>query len=83
MEIATVKEVANYFKLTNSTVYKLATAGKLSAFRIGNSWRFDMDQIMRQVEETKGAGRQKAEVGAGKRQTRSKKANASETAPAK
>jgi len=51
MKIVTAKEVADFLKLTDSTVYNLATTGKLAAFRIGNSWRFDMDQIMQQIKE--------------------------------
>lgn len=60
MKIVTAKEVADFLKLTDSTVYNLATEGKLPAFRIGNSWRFDMDQIMHQIKEAEGAGKQKA-----------------------
>jgi excisionase family DNA binding protein len=51
MKIVTAKEVADFLKLTDSTVYNLAMEGKLAAFRIGNSWRFDMDQIMHQIKE--------------------------------
>jgi excisionase family DNA binding protein len=60
MKIATAKEVAEFLKLTDSTVYNLATEGKLPAFRIGNSWRFDMDQIMQEIKEAKGVGKNKA-----------------------
>jgi excisionase family DNA binding protein len=67
MKIVTAKEVADFLKLTDSTVYNLATEGKLAAFRIGNSWRFDMDQIMQQIKE---AGKNKA----GERRQRSPKA---------
>jgi excisionase family DNA binding protein len=57
MKIVTAKEVADFLKLTDSTVYNLAMEGKLAAFRIGNSWRFDMDQILQQIKE---AGQEKA-----------------------
>ncbi len=60
MKIATAKEVADFLKLTDSTVYNLATEGKLPAFRIGNSWRFDMDQIMQEIKEAKRVGKTKA-----------------------
>lgn len=39
-EIMTVKEVAEFLKLTTITVYKLAKSKKLASFRIGNSIRF-------------------------------------------
>ncbi len=55
MKIATVKEVAAFLKLTESTVYTLAAEGKLSGFRIGNSWRFDMDEIVRKIQAAKEA----------------------------
>ena len=51
MKIATAKEVAQFLKLTESTVYTLAAEGKLFGFKIGNSWRFDMDEILRQIRE--------------------------------
>ncbi len=53
MKIVTAKEVASFLKLTESTVYTLASEGKLSGFRIGNSWRFDMDEIVEQIREAK------------------------------
>jgi len=59
MKIVTAKEVADFLKLTDSTVYNLATTGKLPAFRIGNSWRFDMDQIMQQIQEAHAGASQK------------------------
>lgn len=43
--IVTAKEISQYLKLSESTVYKLASAGELPGFKIGDSWRFDMDLI--------------------------------------
>ena len=60
MEIVTAKELASFLKLTESTVYTLAAEGKLPGFRIGNSWRFDMDEIMQQIQGAKEVGRKKA-----------------------
>jgi excisionase family DNA binding protein len=45
MNIVTVKELSKFLKISNSTIYKLASTGEIPAFRIGDSWRFDMDQI--------------------------------------
>jgi excisionase family DNA binding protein len=53
MKIATAKEVAHFLKLTESTVYSLTAEGKLPGFRIGNSWRFDMDEILQQIREAR------------------------------
>lgn len=60
MKIATAKEVAQFLKLTESTVYTLAAEGKLFGFKIGNSWRFDMDEILRQIMEANEERRRKA-----------------------
>ena len=48
MNILTADEVARLLKITKTTVYNLAAEGKISGFRVGNSWRFDMDEIMQQ-----------------------------------
>jgi excisionase family DNA binding protein len=58
MNIITVKELSKFLKISNSTIYKLASAGEIPAFRIGDSWRFDLDQIRGILEGDKpGAGR--------------------------
>ena len=51
--IITAKEVARYLKLTKSTIYKLASTGQLPGFKIGNSWRFDMNEILELIKEAK------------------------------
>jgi len=47
--IVTAKEISQYLKLSESTVYKLASAGELPGFKIGDSWRFDMDLIVSMI----------------------------------
>ena len=44
--IVTAKEISRYLKLSESTVYKLASTGEIPGFKIGDSWRFDMDLIV-------------------------------------
>ncbi len=68
MKIVTAKEVASFLKLTESTVYTLAAEGKLSGFRIGNSWRFDMDELMQQIQAAKDTKTEKGKASK-KRQT--------------
>ncbi len=51
--IVTAKELAKYLKLSDSTIYKLAFDGDLPGFKIGDSWRFDMDEVVRLIEKTK------------------------------
>ena len=43
--IMTATEVATYFKVHPTTIYKLLRCGKLPAFKIGTDWRFDRDAI--------------------------------------
>lgn len=35
VEILTIKEVADYLKLTEKTAYRLVAAGKLPGFKVG------------------------------------------------
>lgn len=53
-EILTIRQVANYLKVTERTIYRLAAAKKIPAFKVGGTWRFstsDIDQwIQRQSE---------------------------------
>jgi excisionase family DNA binding protein len=38
--ILTIKEVAEYLKVTERTIYRLAAAKKIPAFKVGGTWRF-------------------------------------------
>jgi len=51
--LVTAKEVGQYLKLTDSTIYKLASTGEIPGFRVGKSWRFDMDDIVKMVDRLK------------------------------
>lgn len=44
-QILTVKEVADYLKVNERTIYRLATEKKIPAFRVGASWRFKKDEV--------------------------------------
>jgi excisionase family DNA binding protein len=44
-EIMTVNELAEYLKVTPSTIYRLAKAGEIPAVRVGRSWRFKRELI--------------------------------------
>jgi excisionase family DNA binding protein len=53
--VLTVKEVCDLLQLQQSTIYKLAKEGRISAFKIDSEWRFRTDLIMRCIaENTKG-----------------------------
>nr|WP_243896945.1 helix-turn-helix domain-containing protein [Burkholderia pseudomallei] len=39
-EILTIKQVAEYLRVTERTIYRLAAAKKIPAFKVGGTWRF-------------------------------------------
>jgi excisionase family DNA binding protein len=50
-EIFTLDEVAAYLKVGKRTVYRLAAARKIPAFKVGGTWRFaraDIDSWIKQ-----------------------------------
>lgn len=44
-EIMTMDELAEYLKISKSTLYKLAVENKLPGTKIGKRWRFHKDAI--------------------------------------
>lgn len=54
--IVTAKEVGQFLKLTDSTIYKLAATGEIPGFKVGKSWRFDMEEIIKMVDHLKVSG---------------------------
>jgi excisionase family DNA binding protein len=48
-EILTIKEVASYLKVTERTIYRLAGAKKIPAFKVGGTWRFSRIDIARWI----------------------------------
>lgn len=53
-DIMTIKEVAEYLKLTEKTAYRLAAEGKIPGFKVGGAWRFRRRDIDRWIEEQQG-----------------------------
>jgi len=49
-QIMTVREVANYLKVNDRTIYRMAAAGKIPAFKVGASWRFKSEEISKWIE---------------------------------
>lgn len=50
-ELMTVEEIAEYMRLPQSTVYKLAQERKLPGFKVGRHWRFRREAVMQWVRE--------------------------------
>ncbi len=49
-DIMTIREVADYLKLTEKTAYRLAAEGKIPGFKVGGSWRFRRSEIEKWIE---------------------------------
>lgn len=53
--VLTIKEVAEYLKVNERTIYRLAASNELPGFRVGNAWRFkrsDLDDwMLKQTEQ--------------------------------
>lgn len=72
-EILTIKQVADYLKVTDRTIYRLAAAKKIPAFKIGGTWRFsraDIDGwIKQQSMEGLDTGREEDDAAKGQSNT--------------
>jgi excisionase family DNA binding protein len=49
----TAKELGRYLNLSESTIYELAAAGDLPGLKIGDSWRFEVKEILQLAKEAK------------------------------
>lgn len=56
----TVKEVTDYLRVNQRTVYRLAVERRLPGFKVGANWRFKRDDIDHWISEQSVAGRQAA-----------------------
>lgn len=56
-EILTIKQVAEYLKVTERTIYRLAAAKQIPAFKVGGSWRFSRADIDSWIKQQSGDGR--------------------------
>lgn len=50
-QILTVKEVADYLKINERTVYRMATGDKIPAFKVGASWRFRLTELEKWIKD--------------------------------
>jgi len=50
-EILTVREVAEFLKVTERTIYRLATEGQIPSFKVGGSWRFQRSDLILWMNE--------------------------------
>jgi|WetSurSiteA1Bulk_404760.scaffolds.fasta_scaffold915935_1 excisionase family DNA binding protein len=54
--ILAAEELRSYLKLSDSTISRLASRGDLPGFKMGNSWQFDLDEILELIDEIKKRG---------------------------
>jgi hypothetical protein len=52
-KIATAREVGDFLRLNPNTIINLAVNGNLPGFKIGKSWRFDWDEVMARIDQSK------------------------------
>ncbi|MBI3996079.1 MAG: helix-turn-helix domain-containing protein [Candidatus Omnitrophica bacterium] len=52
----TVEEVAAYFGVNATTVYRLVKQGRLPAFKVGNQWRFSQNRLEEWVADRERIG---------------------------
>ena len=68
-EILTIKEVSQYLKVTERTIYRLAAAKRVPGFKVGGAWRFskaEIDQWIRRQSEDGASNDEAANTGATK-----------------
>jgi len=53
----TLEQIAQYLQISTSSIYKMAQAGKIPAYKVGRQWRFKKDGIDRWVEKQKPKGK--------------------------
>jgi excisionase family DNA binding protein len=50
-DILTILEVATFLKVAQRTVYRLAAAKKIPAFKVGGVWRFSRAEIENWIKQ--------------------------------
>ena len=51
-EVMTIKDVAQYLRISEAKVYELARTGSIPALRIGKAWRFQKDLLKQWVRRS-------------------------------
>jgi excisionase family DNA binding protein len=55
--VMTVREVADYLRVNQRTVYRLAAENRLPGFKVGANWRFKRDDLDGWIVAQSSAGR--------------------------
>lgn len=49
----TLEQIAEYLQMSSSSIYKMAQAGRIPAYKVGRQWRFKKEEIDSWVEKQK------------------------------
>ncbi len=52
-DLVTIKDVAEFLKVAEKTIYRMAAEGKIPAYKVGGSWRFKRAEIEVWLEKQK------------------------------
>lgn len=52
-KLLTLQQIATILQISETTLYKLARNGKIPAIKVGNQWRFKMEDIDKWLESQK------------------------------
>lgn len=44
-DILTIKQVSEYLRVTDRTIYRLAAARQIPSFKVGGAWRFSRTEL--------------------------------------
>ncbi len=47
----TVREVADYLRMHEMTIYRMARQGEIPAYKVGNRWRFNKNRLQEWLGE--------------------------------
>ena len=56
-EILTIKQVADFLKVTERTISRLAAAKQIPAFKVGGTWRFSRAEINQWIQRQQEDGK--------------------------
>ena len=57
--IVKARELSEYLKLSESTIYKLVKENVIPGFKIGDSWRFDLEEVVEVIQKAKEKNKKK------------------------
>lgn len=50
-EIVTIKQLAEFLQVSNQTVQRAITSGKLEAFKVERDWRIEKDAVIKWLKK--------------------------------